>query len=257
MDERGRLQGVSLLVPALAVREPVQRGVDPRHQPVDGGGVAGGRAREEVGDRQVGGRAPQLLCADDLEQGLAAQPIGLARVGRRGHRLEHARLACKSAKQRGRDQTEIYVGEHDARIAREIESGWTDRLRTALEQERFIFLVQPIVPLAALPISQSLPWGTIIINITGSFLIGLFVGLMRPPSGRWLATSNTRVFFTYGICGGYTTFSSFSLQTLDLLREGEWLHAGANVVLSVVLCMIAVWLGYALAMTLNKFLKGA
>jgi diguanylate cyclase (GGDEF)-like protein/PAS domain S-box-containing protein len=65
--------------------------------------------------------------------------------------LEHARLACKSAKQRGRDQTEIYVGEHDARIAREIEAGWTDRLRTALEQERFIFLVQPIVPLAALP----------------------------------------------------------------------------------------------------------
>ncbi len=69
--------------------------------------------------------------------------------------LEHARLACKSAKQRGRDQTEIYVGEHDARIAREIESGWTDRLRTALEQERFIFLVQPIVPLAALPTTES------------------------------------------------------------------------------------------------------
>jgi diguanylate cyclase (GGDEF)-like protein len=69
--------------------------------------------------------------------------------------LEHARLACKTAKQRGRDQTEIYVGEHDARIAREIEAGWTDRLRTALEQERFIFLVQPIVPLAALPTTES------------------------------------------------------------------------------------------------------
>jgi diguanylate cyclase (GGDEF)-like protein/PAS domain S-box-containing protein len=69
--------------------------------------------------------------------------------------LEHARLACKTAKQRGRDQTEIYVGEHDARIAREIESGWTDRLRSALEQERFIFLAQPIVPLAALPDNES------------------------------------------------------------------------------------------------------
>ncbi|MEP6485152.1 MAG: EAL domain-containing protein [Rudaea sp.] len=69
--------------------------------------------------------------------------------------LEHARLACKNAKQRGRDQTEIYVGEHDARIAREIEAGWTDRLRIALEQERFIFLVQPIVPLAALPTQES------------------------------------------------------------------------------------------------------
>ena len=69
--------------------------------------------------------------------------------------LEHARLACKTAKQRGRDQTEIYVGEHDARIAREIEAGWTDRLRAALEQDRFIFLAQPIVPLAALPDSES------------------------------------------------------------------------------------------------------
>ncbi|MGA9334963.1 MAG: EAL domain-containing protein [Rudaea sp.] len=69
--------------------------------------------------------------------------------------LEHARLACKNAKQRGRDQTEIYVGEYDARIAREIESGWTERLRLALEQERFIFLVQPIVPLAALPMHES------------------------------------------------------------------------------------------------------
>ncbi len=69
--------------------------------------------------------------------------------------LEHARMACKGAKQRGRDQTEIYVGEHDARIAREIEAGWTDRLREALEQDRFIFLAQPIVPLAALPTQES------------------------------------------------------------------------------------------------------
>jgi diguanylate cyclase (GGDEF)-like protein/PAS domain S-box-containing protein len=68
--------------------------------------------------------------------------------------LEHARLACKTAKQRGRDQTEVYVGEFDSRIAREIEAGWTERLRTALEQERFVFLAQPIVPLAALPESE-------------------------------------------------------------------------------------------------------
>jgi len=69
--------------------------------------------------------------------------------------LEHARLACRTAKQRGRDQTEVYVGEYDARIAREIESGWTERLRGALEQERFVFLVQPIVPIAALPETES------------------------------------------------------------------------------------------------------
>ncbi len=68
--------------------------------------------------------------------------------------FEHARLACKTAKQRGRDQTEVYVGEHDTRIARELEAGWTERLRNALEQERFVFLVQPIVPLAALPATE-------------------------------------------------------------------------------------------------------
>jgi diguanylate cyclase (GGDEF)-like protein/PAS domain S-box-containing protein len=69
--------------------------------------------------------------------------------------VEHARLACRTAKQRGRDQTEIYVGEHDARIAREIEAGWTERLRQAMEQERIVLLVQPIVPIAALPRTES------------------------------------------------------------------------------------------------------
>jgi CrcB protein len=111
--------------------------------------------------------------------------------------------------------------------------------------------------LVAERIGETFPWGTILINITGSFLIGLFYGLMRPPDGRWVASSNTRVFLTYGICGGYTTFSSFSLQTLTLAQEGQWLRAGANVGLSVAACLVAVWLGYALAMTLNKFMKGA
>jgi CrcB protein len=58
-----------------------------------------------------------------------------------------------------------------------------------------------------------------------------------------------------GICGGYTTFSSFSLQTLNLLRGREWLYAGGNVILSVVLCMIAVWLGYLLGSVFNS-MKG-
>jgi diguanylate cyclase (GGDEF)-like protein/PAS domain S-box-containing protein len=85
----------------------------------------------------------------------ASASVGVAVISKETpsaeYALEHARLACKTAKQRGRDQTEVYVGEFDSRIAREIEHGWTERLRTALEQERFVFLAQPIVPLAALP----------------------------------------------------------------------------------------------------------
>ena len=58
---------------------------------------------------------------------------------------------------------------------------------------------------------------------------------------------DVRVFVMVGICGGFTTFSSFSLQTLGLIQEGEWGRAVANTVLSFVLCMIAVWAGYAAA----------
>jgi CrcB protein len=58
-----------------------------------------------------------------------------------------------------------------------------------------------------------------------------------------------------GICGGYTTFSSFSLETLKRAQDGQWLYAGGNVMLSVVLCLVAVWLGYALGGTVNS-MKG-
>ncbi len=64
-----------------------------------------------------------------------------------------------------------------------------------------------------------------------------------------------RLFFMTGICGGYTTFSSFSLQTLNLAQEGEWLHAGGNVVGSVTLCLLAVWLGHLAAASINS-MKG-
>jgi fluoride exporter len=93
---------------------------------------------------------------------------------------------------------------------------------------------------------ETFQWGTLIINILGSFVIGLFGGLTG-PDGRFLVSPDVRIFVMVGLCGGYTTFSSFSLQTLGLMQEGEWARAGTNVVLSVVLCLIAVWLGVAAA----------
>jgi CrcB protein len=94
------------------------------------------------------------------------------------------------------------------------------------------------------------PYGTLVVNVTGSFLVGFFATLTA-PEGRWLVAPGARTFFMVGICGGYTTFSAFSLQTLNLARGGEWLQAGANAVLSVALCLVAVWLGHLLAMGLN------
>jgi len=99
-------------------------------------------------------------------------------------------------------------------------------------------------------IGETFPWGTLLVNISGSFVIGFFVALTG-PDGRVFVSSTARQFVTIGVCGGYTTFSSFSLQTLQLMQDGEWLPAGANIVGSVVLCLIAVWLGYALAASLN------
>jgi CrcB protein len=100
---------------------------------------------------------------------------------------------------------------------------------------------------------ETFPWGTLIINITGSFLIGIFAALAT-PEGR--LDPQTRVFviqfLMIGVCGGYTTFSAFSLRTLQLMQERQWLYAGGNVILSVVLCMIAVWLGYLLGSIFNS-----
>jgi CrcB protein len=71
-------------------------------------------------------------------------------------------------------------------------------------------------------------------------------------SGRYPASENLRLFVMIGICGGYTTFSSFSLQTLNLMNDGEWFRAGANIVLSVVCCLLAVWIGHVAAMSMNS-----
>ncbi len=95
-------------------------------------------------------------------------------------------------------------------------------------------------------IGEWFPWGTLIVNIVGSFIIGAFAALSA-TEGPFLIRLEVRIFVMVGLCGGYTTFSSFSLQTYALWREGEWFWAGANSLLSFVLCLLAVWLGHLAA----------
>ena len=90
-------------------------------------------------------------------------------------------------------------------------------------------------------LGDSFPWGTLVVNVTGSFAIGILAAIAA-PGGRWLP--GAREFLMVGVCGGYTTFSAFSLQTLNLLERRQWVAAGANVTLSCVLCLLAVWLGH-------------
>ncbi len=95
------------------------------------------------------------------------------------------------------------------------------------------------------------PWGTIVVNITGCFIIGL-VATLSAPEGRMILSPLTRAFITIGILGGYTTFSSFTLQTLTLAQDRQWAGAVANVLISVVLCLAGVWLGASVAGWLNR-----
>jgi CrcB protein len=90
------------------------------------------------------------------------------------------------------------------------------------------------------------PWGTLLINIIGSFLIGFFFAITG-PEGRFDAPVSARLLVMTGICGGYTTFSAFSLQTLTMFQDGAWFRGGSYIVASMVLCLIAVWAGYAAA----------
>ena len=103
---------------------------------------------------------------------------------------------------------------------------------------------------AARLFGETFPWGTLLVNITGSLIIGFFATLTG-PDGRIFVSSTTRQFVMISLCGGYTTFSSFSLQTLNLVQDSEWLQAGGNIVGSVVLCLFAIWLGHILAASIN------
>ncbi len=103
--------------------------------------------------------------------------------------------------------------------------------------------------LVAERMGETFPLGTLFVNVSGSFIIGFFA-TMTDPGGSFLASPRVRQFVMIGILGGYTTFSSFSLQTLELARDGDWFRAGLNSVLSLVCCLVAVWLGRSTALIL-------
>jgi len=95
------------------------------------------------------------------------------------------------------------------------------------------------------------PWGTLFVNVTGSFIIGFYAALTG-PDGRLFVSPRQRQFVMVGICGGYTTFSAFSLETLRLVQSGDVRAASLNLLISVVGWMTAVWLGHAMAARLNR-----
>lgn len=93
---------------------------------------------------------------------------------------------------------------------------------------------------------EAFPWGTLLINIIGSFVISYF-GTMTLPDGARPAAMELRLFVMVGLCGGFTTFSAFSMQTIELLRDGEAGHALAYIVASIVLCLLGTALGFYVA----------
>lgn len=97
---------------------------------------------------------------------------------------------------------------------------------------------------------EAFPWGTMTVNVAGSFLIG-FIAALRSEPGRPLLGDEARHFVMTGVLGGFTTYSTFSLQTLALARAGDWAKAGANAGGMFVLCFAGVALGYLCATWVN------
>jgi len=104
---------------------------------------------------------------------------------------------------------------------------------------------------AARHLGQTFPWGTLAVNVLGCSFIGWFAA-MTGPDGRWLVATPVRQFVMVGICGGFTTFSTFSLETLNMTRDGQWFRAGANILSSLALCLLGVWAGHAAATWWNE-----
>lgn len=100
-------------------------------------------------------------------------------------------------------------------------------------------------------IGGGFPWATLFVNVTGSFIIG-FYATLTGPDGRLFVSPRQRQFVMVGICGGLTTFSAFSLETLRLAQSGDVRAAAINIAVSVASWMTAVWLGHATAARLNR-----
>src|SRR5258708_24902536 len=100
-------------------------------------------------------------------------------------------------------------------------------------------------------LGETFPWGTLTVNVVGCTFIGWFATLTG-PDGRMLAGSSLRIFVMTGFCGGFTTFSTFGLETLNLARGGQWIKATVNALASLLFCLVGVWLGHALAAVLNE-----
>ena len=99
-------------------------------------------------------------------------------------------------------------------------------------------------------LGETFPFGTLVVNLVGSMLIGLFSGLIAHVSSGTVA-SLLQQFLVIGVCGGLTTFSSFSLQTYNLITEGRWLSALANIVFSTGFCLVCVAIGWQITQSLN------
>lgn len=98
---------------------------------------------------------------------------------------------------------------------------------------------------------EQYPFGTIVVNVTGAFLMGILAGFGQSEPGKLIFSEPARTFLMIGVLGGYTTFSSFSLQTFLLLEQGNLLGAFLNVFLSVLLCVAGTWAGFMLVRTLQ------
>ena len=100
-------------------------------------------------------------------------------------------------------------------------------------------------------LGAAFPWSTLFVNVSGSFAIGLLAALATADA-KPIVTGDARAFLMIGLLGGYTTFSSFSLETLNLARTGQLAAAGWNVGASLVFCLLGVWLGYLVGGAFNR-----